>query len=911
MGVVYKAEDTRLKRTVALKFLSRDITGTGDHAERFLREAQAAAALDHPNICTLYEIDRQDGEMFLSMAYLEGEPLDRKIEAGPLALDTACDIARQAAEGLAAAHAAGVVHRDIKSSNIMVSADRSGRPVVKLMDFGLAQVSGASKLTKVDSRLGTVAYMSPEQSIGEPVGPASDLWSLGIVIHEMVSGELPFKGHYDQAILYSILNEEPAPLTTLRSQVPMELEWIVEKCLAKSPADRYQDARELAVDLEMLARRAASGRTSIQKIEARKGPGVPSGRAEVPPEVDRPESSGASWARARGIRPRAVAAVAAAVLALALSFVAGRSLSGTEERAAPTRRFTLRPIDIAADSQRIGQLAMSPDGKNIAFSTSGPQGSLWLQPLDRHDPVQIEGVRGVRDLFWSPNSDFLGYAATGVIGKVALRGLTITPLIESPDLTHLSATWSADGQSIVYTRPGGRFLQVSALGGPARPLLVPNRRRYQITRPTLIGCCSEGEQVLLYAQHTLEDDSVVARRLVDGQVGEEVRLLDGGFPVYAPSGHILYHPSANSSAIWAVPFSPESLEVTGEPFFVAQDGTGASVSADGVLVYSGNRRTGQMRLSWMGPDGEQIGPIGREQPWIFSPRVSPSGDKVLVSAGRGRDFDLWIHEASRPVLNRLTFDDLEETGAIWSPDGSHVAFKQRDLPELKLVPVNGGVAPRAIYTADGPYEPLDWSRDGQYILLQLRRRLGPAPEGAPSGSPQAALKKGLADAGRVPLTGLSYLERSGSGEAWVAREFLPVSPYVVDDAVFSPDGRYVAYESNETEDFQVYVRPFPAGQQRWQVSTNGGKLPRWSDDGSELYFVEGNTLVAVSVDTAEGFLSGDLRSLFTSDQLLGIQRYSSYDVGPQGRFALVGHALDPEPPAIRVVLNWLAEFQGL
>ena len=268
MGDVFKAEDTRLKRLVALKFLSRDVTGSGEHAERFLREAQAAAALDHPNICTVHEIDSQDGEMFLAMAYLDGDSLDEKIQSGPIALDSVYEIAKQAAEGLAAAHAAGVVHRDIKPSNSLVSEDRAGRPVVKLMDFGLAQVSGASKLTRADTRMGTVAYMSPEQSQGEEVGPPSDLWSLGVVVYEMVAGELPFKGHYDQAILYSILNEDPPPITALRSQVPMELEWIVEKCLAKVPAERYQNAAELVVDIDMLARRAATGRTSVQKIDS-------------------------------------------------------------------------------------------------------------------------------------------------------------------------------------------------------------------------------------------------------------------------------------------------------------------------------------------------------------------------------------------------------------------------------------------------------------------------------------------------------------------------------------------------------------------------------------------------------------------------------------------------------------------
>jgi Tol biopolymer transport system component len=900
MGGVYKAEDTRLKRLVALKFLSRDVTGTGEHAERFLREAQAAAALDHPNICTVHEIDQQDGQMFLAMAYLDGVALDERIQGGPLPLDSVYEIAKQAAEGLAAAHRAGVVHRDIKSSNIMVSEDRTGRPVVRLMDFGLAQVSGASKLTRVDTRMGTVAYMSPEQSLGEAVGPASDLWSLGVVIYEMVAGELPFKGHYDQAILYSILNEEPSPLTALRSRVPMELEWIVEKCLAKAPADRYQDAGELVVDLDMLARRASSGRTTVQPL----GPSATGDPGIRPDAREIAAGRAGAWTAMRALL-RSKAALAGALVTLALALFLGlASLEGDESPAEPTRRFTLRPVETIQGGQRIGHLAISPDGRNIAFSTTGSGGSLWLQPLDRHDPIQVEGTKGARDVFWSPDSNFVGFATNRGIGKVALRGLTVTMLAEDADFAHSSATWSVDGQSIVFTSRGGRTMMVSALGGVPRPLpFSAPRRRTLVTSPSLIGV-GEGEQILLYAEHALDGDSVMARRLSDDELGEAVRLVEGASPVYSQSGHIVFRPSLTNSALWAVGFSPEDLEVRGEPFLVAQNGSEASVSSDGTLVYLDNPYTGQMRLVWVNSQGETVGEIGKEQAWILGPRVSPSGEKVLVSGGRGRDADLWVHEAGRPVLSRLTFDDLEETGAIWSPDSRQVAFMQRGSPDLMLLSVGGGSPPQTIYTSeDGAIDPLDWSRDGRYILLQKRIWQGDGPRGG-----QAPLKKAQ---GHLLNSGIVYLEQAGADRTWAPREFLPVAPFAVDDAVFSPDGRYVAYESNESDDFEVYVKPFPSGEQRWQVTTDGGRLARWSGDGKELYYVRDDTLFAVAVETMEGFQTAESRPLFTNDSLLGFRRHATYDVGPGNRFALVGHAQNPRPPSIRVVLNWLSQFQTL
>ncbi|MYC65366.1 MAG: protein kinase [Acidobacteriia bacterium] len=901
MGSVFKAEDTRLKRVVALKFLPKDFTADSQAVERFEREAQAAAALDHPNICTVYEIHTQEEEKFLVMAYLEGESLDKRVEQGPLPLETAYEIARQAAEALSAAHAAGVVHRDIKSPNIMVSEDRAGKPVAKLMDFGLAQVSGASKLTRVDTRVGTTAYMSPEQALGDPVDARTDLWSLGVVLHEMVVGELPFKGHYDQAILYSILNEEPEPVTSLRSRVPMELEWIIEKCLAKAPADRYQDARELIVDIERLQRRASSGKTAFQPIE-------PSGKPAEQPPAEAPARR-SSWTRVVVERWQSIALGA---IAIAAAFAAGLALSGGDaETSRETRRFTLRPASSLGEGQAIGHAAISPDGRNIAFSTSGSGGSLWIQPLNRHEPYQVEGAEGARLVFWSPDSNFVGFTSSAGLGKFGLRGRELTMLVDESSLGVSSATWSADGQFIIYAPVGGPMLRVSSLGGAPRPLLdQAERRRGMVAGMSAVGV-SEDEEVLLYSMHMSDRDVLMARRVTEGEVGPAVELTEGAEPVYSNTGHLLYRPSLMSSSVWAVKFSLGHLEVSGDALAVVQDASDLSLAADGTMVHLDNRFTSQMGLLWLDETGRTIGEIGRPQAWIVGPRLSPVGDRVLVSGGSGRDYDLWVHESDRPVLHRVTFGDANESSAIWSPDGDSVLFAQRGSSDLRLLPVGTGSPAQSLYDGDEPgLAPLDWSQDGRHILLQSRRvRGGGASAGARGQAPDQRLAPPQEKPGSGPFgrTAIKYLERTSGGE-WEMHDFLPEAPFILDDAVFSPDGRYVAYESNESGDFEVYVKPFPSGEQRWQVTTEGGRLAKWSPEGSELYFISNDTLHRVRVQTNGGFAFGAAEELFAKDSFMGARRYPSYDVGTGGRFVVSGPLGDPRR-AIRITQDWFPAFR--
>lgn len=912
MGVVYKAEDTRLKRTVALKFLSAEVTGGGEFKERFIREAQAAAALDHPNICTVYEIDEADGQTFLSMAFLEGDSLDRVIAKGLLPLERVISIAIQAAEGLAAAHGQGVVHRDVKASNMIVREDSAGRPRVTLMDFGLAQMTGRSKLTQTDTRLGTVAYMSPEQTQGATVDHRSDLWSLGVVIYEMLTGELPFKGHYDQAVLYSILNEEPAPITSLRSGVPMELEWIVEKCLAKNSHDRYQNGRELIVDLERLQRRIDSGKSVMQSVTAIGNTNVGVAVADVDAELVRPSDIEDELAMAAGyndseaIPPNSLHAltrrlarrvriltIASAVLAAALigtwAFRAGRGQP--ELRREPLRRFSMRPANVLEPGQSIGHLAISPDGRQIAFTSTGARSVLWLQSFDRLEPRQIEGSEGARFVFWSPDSRSLGFTTAREVKKLTLRGGAITTLADiGAQFGTASASWNPDGKSILVSALRGPPLEIPALGGTPKPLFErAEGARQGFVRSPLLLEDSSGRRLLLYSDRT-SDGSVIMLRRVSGDGDDAVSLVPGSFPIYSKTGHILYQPSSATAALWALPVSLDEMKAVGEAFPIAEDGSVPSVAEDGTLVYLDNPYSGPKQLVWLDREGNLAGKIGKPQPWIMAPRVSPDGSRIVASAGDARAFDLWVHDASRPVMSRVSFEDGEETGATWSDDGTHLAFVRRGSRDVFVQSVGGGTQPTVIYSSPRDVEPLDWSRDGTAILFQTRGRPG--------------------EHGGAGLSaGIGYLQQVSGQERWEAQEYIAGGRFIADGATFSPNGQYVAYESNESGEFEVYVKRFPASDERWQVSSGGGREPRWSADGRELYFVRDETLYAATVTTGQNIVVADTRALFSNANLARFRRFSSYDVGPDGRFVTVELADGPPQPAIRVVLNWFSEFR--
>ncbi len=721
MGVVYKAEDTNLKRPVALKFLAAHLLGDKEVKARFRREAEAAAALNHPNVCHVYEISEVEGKTFIAMAFLEGEPLEKKIEVGPLKLKDALDFAIQTAKGLQAAHGKKIVHRDIKPANLMIGEDGH----VTIMDFGLALLADRSKLTRLDETMGTVTYMSPEQTYGMELDHRTDVWSLGVVIYEMVTGQRPFKGHYDKAVMYSITNEEPEPMTALRTGVPMELELLVNKCLAKEADRRYQSTADMVVDLETLSEKLKSGKSIILRTSAPVGTGTPAGPsprsgdaqaqaappAETPqpaPEDQRlakyrviedlasegdsvvyraedtqlkrsvtisvlPESAVRQAERRQRLQRTAVAvggALAMAVVLLAVQWLRGPAPVEPET----LRRFAFTPESLHSGPH--GRVAVSPDGKHIVYLGADDEPKLWVRDVDREQPRELAGTENAQPqgLFWSPDSQFIGFAAGNELKKVSVQGGPAITLCQLPGRIWEGGAWSLDGDSIVLSSGSPPVLhEVPARGGEPKLLFEPetSEKGTANLQPHFL-LVESGARSIVYNVGSYTDREIVVKNL---ETGEREVLADGAFPRYSPSGHILYQTAAFSPGLWALPLSLETLKPTGEAFPIAENAGDPSVAGDGTLVYVDFSGGGRQQLAWRDREGKKLEVIGQPQDRIVFPALSPDGRQVAVRGTEDNNQDVWMHDVGRSLKRRLTFDAATDGLPIWSPSGKEIAFR--------------------------------------------------------------------------------------------------------------------------------------------------------------------------------------------------------------------------------------------
>ncbi len=708
MGVVYKAEDTKLKRFVALKFLRSDVLEDEEHRERFLREAQAAAALDHPNICTVHEIDEVEGETFIAMAFIEGRTVKDKIAERPLKLEEALDITIQTAQGLQAAHEKGIVHRDIKNANLMVTPQGQ----VKVMDFGLAQLAERSQLTKTATILGTPAYMSPEQAKHQPTDRRTDIWSLGVVIYEMITGRLPFEGEREAAVAYSIVHQEPEPITAQRVGVPTDLDRIVGKAMAKSPDERYQHVDEMLVDLRTLRKEREPGASR---------------QAPAPAALVR--GSRAGWYVALAVL--GVAVIAAASVWLGVWGPTGR------EPPVP-----LRPVPLTSDPGLERHSTFSPEGNQVAFDWDGENRDntdIYVKLVAGGRPLRLTTNPAVDSRpAWSPDGSQIAFLrrseGSGGIFLIPPLGGSERKLAESPhfmggDFSGLS--WS----------PDGKFLAVSDRTSPEEPraiflVSVESGEKERLTSPPPQSLAdhspafSPDGRTLAFVRQSAVVLADVYLVQVDG--GEPRRLTFNDQRIHGlawtPDGREIVFSSnpggGSNRSLWRISSlggMPELLSGTGGNAF------SPAISRQGSrLIYS--RRTRdlniwRLQLSGLTTTRNRPTRLIASTRWDFYPQISPDGARIAFESHRSGSPEVWVCDRDgRGAVQLTSFADVNAGAPCWSPDGRWIAFDAAPdgNADIYVISADGG-SPRRLTTEGSGDTVPSWSRDGKWIYFSSTR----------------------------------------------------------------------------------------------------------------------------------------------------------------------------------------------
>jgi serine/threonine protein kinase len=870
MGEVYRARDTRLDRTVAVKILPAYLSSNLEAKQRFEREARAISSLNHPNICTLHDVGHQNGTEFLVMEYLQGETLADRLMKGPLPPEQVLKCGVEICEGLETAHKNGVIHRDLKPGNIMMT--KSG---AKLMDFGLAKATTTSAppsasltmtfrsadqpLTAQGMMLGTFQYMSPEQVEGKVADARSDIFSLGAVLYEMASGKRAFTGKSQASIVAAILASDPQPISAVQPMSPPALDRIVRTCMAKDPEERWQTVHDVKLQLRWIAEGGSQA-------------GVP-----VPLSVRRRRSQYLAWS--------------AAVIFLLVALVMASILwLRPFQQPPPLRASLLPPKNCSFDPFGF---AISPDGKRLAFvaTVAGKsEDTLWVRALNSVVAQELSGTNNASYPFWSPDSLAIGFFADNKLKKIDAAG---GPVVALADVEGgRGGTWASDG-TIVFSRKVQQegLYQVSSAGGPVSEVTHYDKGRKEDSHrwPWILP---DGRHFLFYMSSTTltptnsDQDPIAGLYFFDRKTGKQIRVLHAESGAQYANGYLFYLRQQN---LIAQRFDPSYGTFSGPPVPIAEaveynperwiGAFTASSSGLGYLTGAGQ----QSQLTWFGRDGKEQGKLGHPGTYDGA-SISPDGQRVATNLKEpnGSTSDIWIYELVRGTATRLTFEGVQAQMPVWTHDGKTIAYNtNRNGGDLYAKVSSGLGAEEDLVKSDDFKIPTDWTSDGR-LLLYLNFAGGKGPRlWVHQTSPE---KKDY------PLLHTNFAE---------------------EQARFSPDDRWLAYQSDETGKDEIFVVPFPSLSSKWQVSTNGGEQVIWRRDGKELFYMAPDRkLMALAVDTTGGtFKPGLPRELFTTSVTSVHHVFRQFDVTPDGRKFIINTALEQNLEPITVYANWEAALK--
>ncbi len=848
MGVVWMATDTTLDRPVALKALPPAFAADPERLARFEREARLLASLNHPNIATVYSVHVVEGVRYLGMELVPGEDLAQRIARGPVPVPESLEIARQVALALEAAHEHGVIHRDLKPANIRITPD--GR--VKVLDFGLAKAaeSGPASGTLSQSPtfavsgvtsgmiIGTAAYMAPEQARGQPVDRRADIWAFGVVFYEMLTGVRAFTGETVSDTLAAVLRAEP-DRGLLPKDLPPFVRAMLDRCLEKSAKRRLRDIGEALLVLED----AIAGKDPAPAVAA--------------PSAAGPARRAAWW-------PLAVAAVALTVAAAALL--------RPGPPPPPLRKLTL---SLQSTGTEIHDPAISPDGRSIAYIQSG---QLWMRDLTLLTSRQL--ASGLDEDFrpvWSPDGKFIAFATSNGLARVSVAGGGVTPVCSASEFTGGSGgSWTEDGR-ILFARGQDHIYTVAAGGGvPAVLVARIDSLEGDLHHPLAFP----GKRPIACIVHSLvSGPNSIA--LVEPGKRKTLLTIEGGFLwdlAYDPRGYLVYGRLAEGAGIWALPFSPERMEATGEPFLIAPEGSSPSVSAGGALVYRLGSSTGEARAVRLDRSGAVLDTLGRSHrgQWTIAP--SRDGRFLAVEIRETAEGDVWLFDLARGSESRFAFGTGRQGEPAWSPDGREILYREFSTGMVMAKPADGSREARPIVRGfQAEYAP-----DGKHLFY--------CREGV-EGSPDIWYRS---------------LDGSSDSLALVATAASELAPAA------APAGGYFAYVSDESGTPEVFLKSYPGGEGRWQVSANGGTRPVWNATGDRLYYATSEMIYEVEVQLSPTVRLSNPKLLFDTPRL-GLQNFGRHFLVPTAhpdRF--IGLKLDlgaaKSPTDVVFVENWPAEF---